>query len=258
MSKSPISIDDLKSHLSEQLGFLERSAEAFDNGFEDEAKRLSVTMRVLLHNTATSHSVLAQLDRLDQEFVDSALPKLEGSVGSYSGLISVLLGKDGTRFVPHLDEAPHGETERLPFKDWWTKPVFIDGQGRPTSRKDLVLTATNQDGGAHVDPSLNSVYSELSRKNSLGFFSGNPDGEFLPIQGAERAAIRQIAHEVLKTLKPEYGKIIERDGFAIAGVGIHLTEAPPPSEAPPRKMGRNEPCFCGSGRKYKRCHGAAR
>jgi hypothetical protein len=26
--------------------------------------------------------------------------------------------------------------------------------------------------------------------------------------------------------------------------------------APPRKMGRNEPCFCGSGKKFKRCHGA--
>ena len=23
------------------------------------------------------------------------------------------------------------------------------------------------------------------------------------------------------------------------------------------KPGRNDPCFCGSGRKYKKCHGAA-
>ena len=23
------------------------------------------------------------------------------------------------------------------------------------------------------------------------------------------------------------------------------------------KLGRNDPCFCGSGRKYKKCHGAA-
>jgi preprotein translocase subunit SecA len=22
------------------------------------------------------------------------------------------------------------------------------------------------------------------------------------------------------------------------------------------KLGRNDPCFCGSGRKYKKCHGA--
>ncbi|MGH9267848.1 MAG: SEC-C metal-binding domain-containing protein, partial [Acidimicrobiales bacterium] len=31
------------------------------------------------------------------------------------------------------------------------------------------------------------------------------------------------------------------------------------SQGPTRsdKVGRNEPCPCGSGRKYKRCHGAA-
>ena len=28
------------------------------------------------------------------------------------------------------------------------------------------------------------------------------------------------------------------------------------SEFPKRKMKRNEPCFCGSGKKYKHCHGA--
>jgi uncharacterized protein YchJ len=34
-------------------------------------------------------------------------------------------------------------------------------------------------------------------------------------------------------------------------------EAPPPQwQFPaPRKMGRNERCYCGSGKKFKRCHG---
>jgi hypothetical protein len=31
--------------------------------------------------------------------------------------------------------------------------------------------------------------------------------------------------------------------------------APYRREAP--KPGRNDPCFCGSGKKYKKCHGAA-
>ena len=38
--------------------------------------------------------------------------------------------------------------------------------------------------------------------------------------------------------------------------------APPPKHAPLKrehpKIGRNDPCFCGSGKKYKRCHGAGR
>jgi hypothetical protein len=37
-----------------------------------------------------------------------------------------------------------------------------------------------------------------------------------------------------------------------------LRRLPPPQWKPPvlpRKIGRNEPCYCGSGKKYKRCHG---
>lgn len=30
-----------------------------------------------------------------------------------------------------------------------------------------------------------------------------------------------------------------------------------PREASTRKLGRNEPCWCKSGKKYKYCHGAA-
>ena len=32
-------------------------------------------------------------------------------------------------------------------------------------------------------------------------------------------------------------------------------EAAPPTKKPGDKIGRNEPCWCGSGRKYKQCHG---
>ena len=33
----------------------------------------------------------------------------------------------------------------------------------------------------------------------------------------------------------------------------HAPAEPYRREAP--KLGRNDPCFCGSGRKYKKCHG---
>lgn len=32
-------------------------------------------------------------------------------------------------------------------------------------------------------------------------------------------------------------------------------ERPPPAPGPQRKQGRNEPCLCGSGKKFKNCHG---
>ena len=38
-------------------------------------------------------------------------------------------------------------------------------------------------------------------------------------------------------------------------VEVARHDAPPPAKKPGDKIGRNEPCWCGSGRKYKQCHG---
>jgi len=39
------------------------------------------------------------------------------------------------------------------------------------------------------------------------------------------------------------------------GVGMANNPVAPPSPSMPAKIGRNDPCFCGSGKKYKKCHG---
>ncbi|MFP3702034.1 hypothetical protein SB758_41815, partial [Burkholderia sp. SIMBA_013] len=59
--------------LSEQLGFLKRSALAFDEGEASEAKRVAVSLRVLLHDTPASESLLKQMQLKDSiRFRDSA------------------------------------------------------------------------------------------------------------------------------------------------------------------------------------------
>ncbi len=37
----------------------------------------------------------------------------------------------------------------------------------------------------------------------------------------------------------------------------HHHEPAEPYRRETPKLGRNDPCFCGSGRKFKKCHGAA-
>jgi hypothetical protein len=243
---------ELRAHLEEQLGFLERSAGAFDNGFDGEAKRLATTIRILVHDTSQSNSLLSQLSLLHStDFIDTALPFLPGNVASYSGLISLARLGEKSQFIPHLDEGPRPH-RAISFSDWWKSIVVVDGDGRAISRMQLILTAANQDGGTHVDPSLDSVYYDLAKKNSLNWFAG--DGvNWLAIQGAERASIRQIAHEVLKTLRPGYTKTSEKPDFAIAGVFLGLASDFP--AVPFGSIRRNAPCPCGSGRKFKHCHG---
>lgn len=64
--------EELKSHLKEQIQFLLRSAKSYDEGFTSEAKRLAVVIRVLLHDTNRSTSLLTLLQRKDMLFYDTA------------------------------------------------------------------------------------------------------------------------------------------------------------------------------------------
>ena len=46
--------DELLSHLKDQIEFLLTSTNLFDGGFEVEAKRLTVVIRTLVHDTKQS------------------------------------------------------------------------------------------------------------------------------------------------------------------------------------------------------------
>lgn len=55
---------DFKAHLSRQLTFLWRSCEAYDEGHTDEAVRIASVIRVLIHDTPKSTSLLNHLGAL--------------------------------------------------------------------------------------------------------------------------------------------------------------------------------------------------
>ncbi|WP_280254972.1 hypothetical protein, partial [Nocardia wallacei] len=64
---------DLEKDLSEQLRFLASSATAFDGGELPESKRIALVIRVLVHDTSASHSLLDQLGIKDSlRWADSA------------------------------------------------------------------------------------------------------------------------------------------------------------------------------------------
>lgn len=258
MSKVPLSADHLRDKLAEQIGFLKRSCDMYDDGHEDEAKRIAVSLRILLHNSMNSHSLLHQLDELNRNFHDSALENETGML-TYSGLVFLHLGTLGPRYVAMLDDVPSYETR--PFDDWWNRPILVDQNKSEISRRSLVLTCANQDGGAHVDHSLDANYHALTRENSLGWTKGNGQ-QFAPMDDPAPAAIRQIAHETLKSLDATYEKKIERDGMMVGG--MRISTEPPQDIKDIHFRGANSGptprtalCPCGSGKKYKRCHGLA-
>ena len=94
-----------------------------------------------------------------------------------------------------------------PFQPWWTQPVFRDKTRRTFTRRDIILSVADQDGGAHVDPVLEEGYHQLSRDNYLAWTIGDPNGK-RPAGNPVPAAVRQITYETLKSLNPVRVKIL--------------------------------------------------
>jgi hypothetical protein len=248
---------ELSKHLQEQLGFLQASSEAYDRGRVEEAKRMAASIRVLVHDPSSSKSnsksLLGQLNQKNIQFYDSSFPYDPRSTYPYMGLIahSATLSNVSSwvKYAPILDMFAVGSMVRTTdFDTWWNAIIFVDDNGNKLTRKSVVLSVAEQDGGVHVDSSLNRVYADLSRNNSLGFIV--PEGKEDWLQGAELASIRQITHEVLKSIIPGYSLKLNKPA-------LNETVATPPAAnaSPQLFVGRNDPCFCGSGKKYKHCCG---
>ncbi len=275
-------IEELRAHLDEQLEFLRLSSKSYDSGFTGEAKRMATTIRVLVHDTPKSISLLKQLNLKNGKFFstsikESTLGSGQQRVGSYAGLVGVFVGRNVSSYVPYLDETPSGITGYIDFDNYWNETIFIDNKGNKFSRKDIVLSVADQDGGSHVDPILDKKYANLSRQNSMGWMSGDDQGHWVSVKGVELAAIRQIAHELLRTLVPTYPQQKKlnnnSNGFIVGGMGVVLRGSPnlkvateadcnvPTTiksklrTAEGEKIGRNDSCPCGSGKKYKNCCG---
>ncbi len=205
--------DELKDQLKDQIDFLIKSSKAYDEGFTSEAKRLATGIRVLLHDTQNLTSLLTLLKKNDILFYDTSLDYNQNSLLLTPGLIMLKMGPNGGEYVPPLGNGPPTRYQKgkIPFTQWWNKIVLVDDKGNKLTRKDLVLTVCDKDGGAHVDPKLDEAYFALSRFNSLGWKYIKNDVEKDFVTRPELASIRQISYEVLKSLKdefPEYFKTV--------------------------------------------------
>ena len=191
--------EELEGYLKEHRAFIARSSEAYDNGHVDEAKRIAVSIRVLVHDTKSSHSLFSQLGIKESAYLDTASPATGREFGSYKGLVFTQLG-GGTpaAFVPKcsLPPKPSEEYSTLGFDEWWNGIVIKDTDGNEFSRKQLVLSLANKVGGAHVDPNLDQEFSALYGSGSHGVSTIHGESS-IPVSGIELASVRQIGFELI-------------------------------------------------------------
>ncbi|HEY4058491.1 MAG TPA: hypothetical protein VGM39_17885 [Kofleriaceae bacterium] len=99
---------DFRAHLIEQVGFLDASSTAYDQGIESEAKRLATTVRVLVHDTSASRSLLTHLGVRDRlPWTDTAMGVIRESaltLGSGLCITRMDFATGTSRFAAPLGE----------------------------------------------------------------------------------------------------------------------------------------------------------
>lgn len=201
---------ELEKELGDQIMLLKLACNSYDQGTEDAAKYISVSLRLLLNHHGRQQSLLEQLGHRNGRFYSSCAPLNPRNLLAEHGLVALRASGDGGSYIPRIAAgfSPNGPVS-VPFETWWNTPVLKDSKGRTFNRRELVEKVANTDGGAHVDAQLDEAYMELSRDNSLGWTFQNGD-IVSPLAGRpELACMRQIAHELLITLEKRFPHLFE-------------------------------------------------
>lgn len=208
MAKPEQSKAELMIHLQDSMGFLEASSAAFDTGFVGEAKRLATTIRVLVHDTDRSKSLLGLLKfKMDMGYLNTTHVFNPNNLLSYHGLVGLSMVDGNARYWAPLGDGPPSRNGKyVLFPDWWNQDVIVDSRKAKFTRRDLVLALANKDGGAHVDPNLDESYAHLTRNNSVGWMLSDGTTQ-KPMLDIELHSTRQIAYELLTSVKRYLGKI---------------------------------------------------
>ena len=213
---------------------------AYDSGSEHEAKRLAHSIRVLLYDTKSSHSLLGQFRAKESLRYWSVLPDFGGAPTSlFIGVPLVMTQTNGVasaRYAPNLGNP----AQRLPFADWWDKEqIIVEGEDIVTRRR-AVLAVANKDGGSHVDRALTELERRLLRTDIMGWrkvtitgpqptvireepLGSDPTSPIVRVSHMEtsmlvqepsdlssplRALVRQAAHELYGTLREQISSIL--------------------------------------------------
>lgn len=206
---------ELLARLNEQLEFLDDSAQRFDDGKEAEYARLAVIVRVLVHDTKSSKSLLAQLGvKHSLKYINTGPATDTRNLLSQQTLVLLIGGGEPNTkaFEAPLDKERARQeriSPRLGFGQWWKMGVILEPQKldpnadrKGFSRADLILTVSNKEGGAHIDPDIPEEWYRLTRENSMGWerFWGPiviPAGSPVP------ASIRQVSYELSETIRDQ-------------------------------------------------------
>jgi hypothetical protein len=191
---------DFKRKLGEQRQFLMSSCWAYDSGQKAEAVRIATIIRVLLHNSGKSTSLLTHLGAKSLQLYCSVPDRPADATRYFFGMGSGRELPDGTvELVPNLDTGPPGKL--VSAEEWWWQLIFALETGETLTRRDVVLAAANQDGGAHVDSDLDPTYLALATDGAGGAHLRRVGDHFEVDNSRDLhlVSLRQMGYELLES-----------------------------------------------------------
>lgn len=208
--------------------------------------------------------------RKNEHLIQNALPVLQNVKSDSSNQaenvsIPITDGKQGINVTVNLDKAiESGGQEIINAIERFTVLATVDEHWKEHLRElDDLKQSANNASYEQKDPlliykleSFNLFQIMISKMNTeilSMLFRGNLPGANPNIQRASDTRRRNPDLDRMETSRRDDQALAAQNRQVAAGAS-----APKESSAPVRvgeKVGRNDPCPCGSGKKYKKCHG---
>ncbi|MCO6431029.1 MAG: hypothetical protein J5J00_09225 [Deltaproteobacteria bacterium] len=149
-----------------------------------------------MHDTRNSTSLLTHLNANSINLL-TTMAEPDPAMPFFHGTGMAREREDGSRYlVPNFYNA--ATEEFIPAPHWWEQVAFKLDNGHILTRKDVVLSAVNQDGGAHVDSSVKDTYASLASDGSGGTHSYITGGQQITqlSEDLHLVALRQFGYEL--------------------------------------------------------------
>ncbi len=172
---------------------------------------MATVLRVLMYDTRASTAMFTHRNAQDPVRLLSTGPALRSLMPGapadvdlakfdrpFQGLVMTrLIAGKGAVLLPGLDRK--GRDGLLSVHDWWNQIVWVVKHDQRLTRGVIILTAANQDGGAHGDSTLTPAYEALAADGVAGtYVARSADIEQRgTLENAHLVSLRQMAYEVL-------------------------------------------------------------
>lgn len=190
-------------------------------------------------------SFVCPLEKIDQ-YANEELDRLVELITAHMAFIDHQLAEDPESYQPMVFDAPNGFTA-VKMAEHWSKGFIA----AVAMMEDMWTPLLESESAGYL-----AMIRALTREDEAveeRKIMEDPELQDLLIAGLP-LSVRSI-HQFWREHLTEFGEELVGQRGSVARMAESLKSTPQPIVRDKPKVGRNDPCPCGSGKKYKKCCG---